>query len=320
MADQKYEAFIKVVETGSFKHAAAELGYTQAGISYMINALEKEFDTPLFFREYGGARLTAEGTALLPMIHAICNSERQLEAKLTELKQLDSGLVRVASFTSTSIHWLPGIVKLFHDRHPAVELEFLSSDDQDEVEAMVWNGDADCGFFALPVARDLETFYLREDPLLIVVSEDHPEADQPFFSKEAMQTYPYIKLSNGIHTEMDALLVKHGVVPKTAYTIENDYAVLAMVKEGLGFSVFPELILRDPLFDIVCKQPEIPTTRELAIAVRSLDSASTATRAFLDCTYDWIEYAYGTETEVSADFAARRAAQHPNNRSSAKAK
>lgn len=295
MGDQKYEAFIKVAEMGSFKRAAEDLGYTQAGISYMINALEKEFGIPLFVREYGGTRLTAEGEALLPWVHGICNSERQLASKLSELKQLEGGSVRIATFTSTSIHWLPGITKLFHERHPAIELEFICNDNQDEVESMVWSGDADCGFFALPVRLELETVSLRHDPMLIVLPENHPEADAEFFSREAMGRYPCIKLNNGVYSEMDEVFIRNGVEPEIAFSIDNDYAALAMVAEGLGYSVFPELILRDPLFDIVCKHPEVPTSRELAIAVRSFADASTATRAFVDCTCDWVEQAYRCE-------------------------
>ena len=34
-----------VKETGSFKEAARELGYTQAGMSYLVNSLEKELDS-----------------------------------------------------------------------------------------------------------------------------------------------------------------------------------------------------------------------------------------------------------------------------------
>lgn len=293
MGEQKYEAFIKVAETGSFKQAAAELGYTQAGISYMVNSLEKEFGLPLFVREYGGTRLTAEGQALLPWVHSIKNSERQLAAKLSELKQLEGGSVRVATFTSTSIHWLPGITKLFHERHPAIELEFICNDNQDEVEALVWSGDADCGFFALPVKRELATISLRHDPMLIVLPENHPEADKRFFSRKAMASYPCIKLSDGLDPEMDEVFARNGVAPKIAFSIANDYAALAMVHQGLGYSVFPELILHDPLFDIVCKHPEVPTSRELAIAVRSFSEASTATHAFIDCTTEWVARAYG---------------------------
>lgn len=292
MNDQKYEAFIRVAETGSFKRAAEELGYTQAGVSYMITSLEREFGTPLFVREYGGTRLTAEGRELLPWIHSVRNSERQLAAKLDELKHLEGGSVRIATFTSTSIHWLPGITKLFHDRHPAIDLEFICNDNQDEVENMIWSGDADCGFFALPVDRELETVTLRHDPMLIVLPKDHPEAHAEYFSRAAMATYPCIKLDNGTYTEMDEVYLRNEVSPHVAFSIDNDYAALAMVAEGLGYSVFPELILREPLFDILCMQPEVPTSRELAIAVRSFDDASNATKAFVACTQEWIGAAY----------------------------
>lgn len=66
MANQKYEAFLHIAETGSFKQAAHDLGYTQAGISYLISSMERELGIPLFVRDYGGAHLTSEGAELLP--------------------------------------------------------------------------------------------------------------------------------------------------------------------------------------------------------------------------------------------------------------
>lgn len=40
---QKYMAFVKAVELGSFTKAAEILDYSQSGISRMINDLEKEW-------------------------------------------------------------------------------------------------------------------------------------------------------------------------------------------------------------------------------------------------------------------------------------
>ncbi len=48
---QKYEAFIKTAELGSIKKASEALGYTQAGLSYIIKTLEEELDISLFFRD-----------------------------------------------------------------------------------------------------------------------------------------------------------------------------------------------------------------------------------------------------------------------------
>lgn len=48
----KYEAFVLAAETGSFKSTAEQLGYTQAGISYMMSSLESEMGTALFARDH----------------------------------------------------------------------------------------------------------------------------------------------------------------------------------------------------------------------------------------------------------------------------
>ena len=44
---QKYLAFVKTVEYGSFTKAAERLNYSQSGISRMINDLEKEWKISL---------------------------------------------------------------------------------------------------------------------------------------------------------------------------------------------------------------------------------------------------------------------------------
>ena len=134
MANQKYEAFLKVLETGSFKEAARELGYTQAGMSYLVNSLEKELDTTLLVRDYGGARPTAEGADLAPLVQDVCNAERRLHARAADLHHLEGGNVRVITFTSTAIQWLPGIAKKFGLLHPSVELDLACTDYQAELE------------------------------------------------------------------------------------------------------------------------------------------------------------------------------------------
>ena len=97
MGNQKYDAFLKVAETGSFKQAAHDLGYTQAGISYLVSTLERELDVPLFVRDYGGAHLTSDGADLLPWVQNVCNSERQLEMRHPMVPRYREALPRTAS-------------------------------------------------------------------------------------------------------------------------------------------------------------------------------------------------------------------------------
>lgn len=299
MANQRYEAFLHVAETGSFKEAAQAMGYTQAGVSYLVNALEKELECRLFVRDYGGAHLTAEGAQLLPWIQDVSNAERRLTARLGEVKHLEAGAVHVATFTSTAIQWLPGIAKAFSAQHPGIELRITLSDDQEEIEEMLWRGDADCGFVVAPLGRKLHAIHLRQDPLLVALPVSHPLAGAESFPLKSMAKEPYIRLKSGKFSEIDAYFARVGVEPYMRFNIDSDYAVMSMVSAGLGYSMLPGLIVRDSPFPLAVLPPEAPTERKVGIALRSLESASAATRAFLDTTQSWIEQAYAEKPETT---------------------
>ena len=69
---QKYQAFLKAVEYGSFTKAAEALSYSQSGISRMIGDLEQEWNIILLERGRGGVRLTSDGLRLLPYAQNVC--------------------------------------------------------------------------------------------------------------------------------------------------------------------------------------------------------------------------------------------------------
>lgn len=297
MANQRYEAFLNVAKTGSFKEAAQAMGYTQAGVSYLVNALEKELECMLFVRDYGGAHLTSEGEQLLPWIQDVSNAERRLASRLGEVKNLDAGSVHVATFTSTAIQWLPGIAKAFSAQHPGIELSITLDDDQDELEEMLWRGDADCGFVVAPLKRKLHAIHLRSDPLLAALPCDHPLAHAEAFPLRSMAEEPYIRLKSGAHSEIDAFFEHVGVQPRMRFNIDSDYAVMSMVSEGLGYSILPGLILRETPFPLAVLPPEKAMDRKVGMALRSMDAASAATRAFLDVAQAWVEQAYGKDSQ-----------------------
>src|SRR5258707_11015004 len=62
---RELRAVLAVAELGSFRRAAAELGYTQSALSHQVSALEAALGLPLFHRPGGRAqvRLTPAGEA-----------------------------------------------------------------------------------------------------------------------------------------------------------------------------------------------------------------------------------------------------------------
>ena len=119
----RYQVFVKVVETGSFTRTAEALGYTQSAVSQMIKALEEELGVTLLLRTRTGVVLTREGELLLPYIRDVANAHRALTERAADFRGLQSGTIRIGTFTSISSRLLPPVMKRFKEAHPNIRFE-----------------------------------------------------------------------------------------------------------------------------------------------------------------------------------------------------
>ena len=292
MVNQKYHALLRVAETGSFTQAAYDLGYSQSGISGMISSLEKEMGVQLVVRDYREAHLSAEGEDLLPWISNVCNGERQLASRVAELKRLERGIVHVAAPTSVSICWFPSIAKALQRKCPGVELQLMRIDDEAELERALWHGDADCGFLVAPAKRALKAIPLHNDPIMVLLPPDHALAHADRVSMRTLAEEPFIQPRSRSMQEAEALLRNSGVKPHVRFAVDSDFSVMNMVSKGLGFSILPGLLLEDALLPLTVLPPHLDMRREISIAMRSSDTASAATRAFVQTACAWVKRRY----------------------------
>ena len=182
----KYQVFLKTVECGSFTAAAQQLSFTQSGVSHAISGLEEELGVTLLSRSRGGVTLTADGWALMPYIQEICRQQRSIEERAKDLQGLETGVVRVAVFTSVSVQWMPYILKSFREQYPNIEFELLPSNFNSEITEWVAHGQADCGFVSLPVESHLDSWLLQRDQWKVIVPCNHPLAGRDPFPPEAL--------------------------------------------------------------------------------------------------------------------------------------
>lgn len=211
MSATKYQIFLKTVECGSFTKAAEELNFSQSGISHAISSLEEELGVTLLSRNRGGVTLTGDGRALLPQIQQLCTEYHRLAQQAADLRGMDSGLVKVASFSSVSAQWLPMILKAFSKLYPAIEFEIQTCDFYDQIEELIITGQADCGFLRMPSLKGLQVYPLHLDQLKVIVPCGHPLANSDPFPVEALATEPVIQLEEGDDYEIRAAFDEMGV-------------------------------------------------------------------------------------------------------------
>lgn len=278
---QKYMAFVKTVEYGSFTKAAEMLNYSQSGISRMINDLEKEWKVVLLERGKTGVKLTSDGMKLLPCAKGVCVEYEKLQMEVDELNGLQSGLIRIGTFSSVATHWLPNIIREFQKAYPNIDYELLLGD-YTEIESWISDGRVDCGFLRLPTRPEFETVFLEQDRLLAILPENHALAHLEKIPVASLCDEPFMLLEKGAKAEVSEIFERCNLTPNVHFTTWDDYAIMSMVESGLGISILPELILRRVPYRIIAKELDVPTYRKIGIALRSKKTASLAVKRFLE--------------------------------------
>ena len=285
---RKYETFVKVVELGSLTKAAQALGCTQSAVSHILNDLEEAFGFSLLQRGRGGVQLTENGTQVLTPIRGILNYSEQLHQTVASIRGLDTGAIRIGTVTSVAVHWLPGILKQFSEAHPSIDFK-LYNGDYGDVNRWLAEGSIDVGFLALPAETDCECIPLVQDRLLAVLPKNHPMANLPRFPVSQVQNEHFISLLESSDMDARNVLNAAGIHPNIRFTTKDDYAIIAMVEQGLGMSIMPELLLARRSENVVTLELVPKASRLIGIAIPNASRSSPATRSFVDFVVEWIK-------------------------------
>lgn len=283
----KYEALAKVVELGSLTKAAEALGCTQSAVSHAISNLESEFGFAILKRSRAGVRLTSEGERIMPPVRGMLNYEEQLKQTVSAIRGLDFGTVRIGAFTSVAVHWLPSVIKEFQSDYPNVDIKLLNGDYHD-VEQWIIEGSVDLGFVNVPADLGCECVPLMEDRLLAILPRDHKFASYPKFPLVECETEAFITLLETSNHDANKALSAAGIKPNIRFSTKDDYAIIAMVEQGLGISIMPGLLLKGRHDDVVIRELVPPSKRTIGLAIPETSKASPATRRFADYIVKWV--------------------------------
>lgn len=280
MSNSKYAAFSAAVETGSLTRAAAQLGYTQSGVSHLIRSLEDELGLSLLLRAKGGVTLTPEGRALLPYIRQLLSAERDIQRLCEDMRGLSAGTVCVGTFSSVAIAWMPELTRRFSELHPGIRIDIFNGTYSVAEEALL-SDRVDCAFVTTPSREEFTVTPLLRDRLMALLPQDSPLAGQPSVTAQQLAPLPYIVPAEGTEYDAGKFFARAGQTPQVRFNAGDDYAAVAMARKGLGFTVLPELLLQDLALSGLCAVPLDGAEREIALAVNRARCPSPVLRAFL---------------------------------------
>ena len=281
------EVFVNVAALGSYKKAADKLGYTQAGISYIINSMEEQAGMKFFEREYGGVRLTREGEELLPSMQRLYQDEQIVREQVDKMRGLDTGEIRVLAINTVVVCYLPDILKEFKEQYPGITIEVTACDSPEQATEMLVSNSADCAFLQIVSSDKLEILSLGKQEDMLVVAKDHPLAKKKVFPIDKLKDYPYIGWSEEQDSYNYDLAREFGASLNQVMMVNNDYGCFAMISKGLGFGIHPKIMVENSMFPVKGIPFDIESYTDITIGFRSYESLSLAARAFVDFVKKW---------------------------------
>ncbi|MGC4192440.1 MAG: LysR family transcriptional regulator [Thermomicrobiales bacterium] len=283
-------AFAETARTGSFTEAALNLDVSQSSISHAIQSLEAELGIPLLERDRSGvSALTAAGRTVLAHVTAILDHR---DAILREVRTPESTTtnrrLRVGSIRSfLSPHFLAGLVGNFQRTHPDLELTLFEGTVK-EVAVWLETGVIDVGFLSVPADR-LDCVRLTRDELVVAMSAERARHAPDAIPHESLWSEPLI-LEDG--TCVPLVLQRAGLVAdrfplRVQFQASNASTALEMVREGLGVTILPRMMIPMHHDGLVVTPFTPPLFVELGLAIRSRESASPAARQFIEAATSW---------------------------------
>ncbi|WP_349927768.1 LysR family transcriptional regulator [Acinetobacter sp. A1-4-2] len=245
-----FEAFIKVMETGSISMAADLLFITQPAVTKRIHSLEEYFGVKLFESAGRGVQATHAAHSLLPKVKNWLNELGDIHHTLSHEQEQVQGKLKIGTSHHIGLHHLPQHLRNYVQKFPEVTLD-VHFVDSEQAHEQVLAGDLELAFLTLPPKGDERLSYVTiwNDPLVFVVAPFHPLAQKKHLSLEDLIQYPSLLPASQTYTTQITLaeFEKQGVKPKITMSNNPLESIRMLVSIGLGWSVLPKTLLNQDL-------------------------------------------------------------------------
>lgn len=122
------QAFVRVVEAGTFSRAADTLSLPKPTVTRLVQQLEAQLQTKLLNRTTRRVTLTTDGAAYHDRALRLLSELDELESSMTRAKANPRGRLRVDAGTSVAQLLLIPALPDFHARYPDIQLDLGVTD------------------------------------------------------------------------------------------------------------------------------------------------------------------------------------------------
>lgn len=243
MEFKQLEAFVAVVDYGSFSEAARKLYLTQPTISAHVRSLEEELHTKLILRTTKKTTITTRGYQLYD------SAVRMLEIRNNLLENFTGSrkqIIDLAASTIPSSYLLPELLAGFGRMYPDVYFHSWQTDSSGAINRVL-DGTVDLALTGQNTGDDSCVFipFCQDNMVIATPVNDHylnlKQKEQPVVFQDFIKDPVIIReKGSGTKKEMDIFLENAGIEPSSLNVVArmNDLeSIKKSIVNGLGFSI-----------------------------------------------------------------------------------
>jgi len=248
---RQLEAYVKVIEHGSFSRAAEALFLSQPSVSTYIISLEKELDAPLINRSTKELSPTLAGKIFYENAKSLLALKYNTIERLKNLSGNLSGKIDILASTVPSQYILPKTLACFNSVYHDISFNVRQADTL-EVSRGIASQKAEIGFSGAIAEDDKCEFkeFMTEKMVFIAPSSCGNFSDTKEYSlDELLYEHRFIsrQKGSGTRTQYENYFteqnIRLGKINNYA-AFDNTQSIISAVMSGLGISVVSELAAR----------------------------------------------------------------------------
>jgi DNA-binding transcriptional LysR family regulator len=234
--------------------------------------------------------LTSVGQKIMPHVRSILASASAIEQEAKAAHGLTMGKLRLGSIESMiSPHLLASVLTCFQALYPGIEV-VLFEGAMHEVGEWIESSIVDVGFVILP-APEITSTLITTDELCVLVPPGHRLDTQKAVTPRELREEGFImeKTQCTFRLMQRAGFESNKTRPHIRYQASDSATILAMVREGLGITLMPRMMLPQKLEGVVALPLDPPFHLQIGLAVKSQRMASPGANLFIQTAVAWTQ-------------------------------
>ena len=271
-----YRIFYVVATVGNITKASQELNISQPAVTKQIKSLEAQLGGDLFIRTKRGVILTENGRAIYNYIKQAMNCFNNAELQFSNLKKLETGVIKIGISTALARLFLMKYLDKFHKEYPNIAIQ-LFTDPSKVMRKMLKDGSLDILIAKEETCEDEDLEVQRVGTLhqCFIASEYFSELKNRTIPLKDLDEYPILlqKTPSTTRESFDNFCKEHNIEITTKLEIASATLLEDFVKIGLGVGLatreFAEKDIKEGSIFEVKTNPTIPTIPFALITLRN---------------------------------------------------